>query len=180
LVKPDDRNVYKNPVKRFLIAIFIVAISAHSAGAKGQKWQEIQWGGTVTHVTDGDTLWVRPAGGSEAVKIRMDGIDAPEICQVYGDASRNALMGRVLHQNVSVLARSRDRYGRVLARVVMQREDVGEWMVGQGHAWAHHYKRYPSAYGAQEAQARAARRGLFADPESQDPAVFRKRHGSCH
>ena len=165
---------------RFLNAILIIAICAHSAWATGRKQGQSEWQGIVTHVTDGDTLWVRPSAGSEAVKIRMDGIDAPEICQSHGAASRDALAARVLHQNVSVHARSRDGYGRVLGRIELQREDVGEWMVSQGHAWAHHYKRYKSEYGAQESQARAARLGLFADANAQDPAVFRKRHGSCH
>ena len=167
-------------MKRFFLTIFIIAISVNSTGATGTKRQTSQWNGRVTHVTDGDTLWVRPAGGGEVVKIRLDGLDAPEICQAHGEAARQALSTRVLHQNVSVQARSRDRFGRVLARVKLQGDDVGGWMVSQGHAWAHHYKRYKSEYGAQEAESRAAGRGLFADPAALDPGVFRKRHGSCH
>ncbi len=167
-------------MRRFLNAILIIAVCAHSAWATGRKHSQGEWQGTVTHVTDGDTLWVRPIGGGEAVKIRMDGIDAPETCQTYGGVARSALAAHVLHQTVNVHARSHDGYGRVLGHIQLQREDVGEWMVSQGHAWAHHYKRYKSEYGAQEAQARAARLGLFADANAQDPAVFRKRHGSCH
>ena len=167
-------------MKRFLIAIIIIAGYACSAGATARLKHDSVWAGTVTHVTDGDTLWVRPATGGEAVKIRMDGIDAPETCQAYGDVAQRALAGRVLHQNVSVQARTRDKFGRLIARIELQREDVGAWMVGQGHAWAHHYKRYPSAYGVQESQARASKRGLFAQPGAKEPSVFRKAHGACH
>ena len=39
------------------------------------------WPGVVTHVSDGDTVWVQPLQGGEAYKVRLLGIDAPEICQ---------------------------------------------------------------------------------------------------
>ena len=40
--------------------------------------------GVVTHVSDGDTLWVRPAGAGAALQVRLQGLDAPEICQEFG------------------------------------------------------------------------------------------------
>jgi endonuclease YncB( thermonuclease family) len=185
---PNPRRAIQGSItamKKFtFIAIIIIAICACSTGVSAKNRPFSQWNGEVTHVTDGDTLWVRPAGGGDAVKIRLDGIDAPEICQAYGTLSRAALANRVLHQTVRVQSRSRDKYGRVIARVSHgsggSGDDVGDFMVSQGHAWANHYKRYPSAYGAQEAQARAAKRGLFAEPGAKEPSVFRKAHGSCH
>ena len=48
--------------------------------------------GTVTFVTDGDTLWVAPAQGGAVRKLRIDGLDAPEICQAGGVAARAVLM----------------------------------------------------------------------------------------
>jgi micrococcal nuclease len=50
--------------------------------------------GSVSHVTDGDTLWVRSPGAREAQQIRLHGIDAPEICQPFGKQSRDALAAR--------------------------------------------------------------------------------------
>ncbi len=134
----------------------------------------------MTYVSDGDTVFVRPASGGQPVKIRIDGVDAPEICQAYGPDSLQALQARVLHQTVSVDGRRRDSYGRVLARIRWQQADVGDWMVRQGHAWSYRYRRDAGPYAAQEAQARAARRGLFADAQALQPRDFRKRHGSCH
>ena len=109
----------------------------------------------------------------------MDGLDAPEICQAYGPASRQALQSRVLGQPVSVDGRRRDNFGRVLARIRWQQADVGEWMVRQGHAWSYRYRRDAGPYAAEEAQARAAQRGLFADAQALQPRDFRKWHGSC-
>jgi micrococcal nuclease len=138
-----------------------------------------EWQGVVTHVSDGDTLFVRPGAGGQPVKIRMEGLDAPEICQAYGLASRLALQSRVMGQTVSVDARRRDNYGRVLARIRWQQADVGGWMVQQGHAWSYRFRRDVGPYAAQEAQARTARRGLFADAQAVLPREFRKQHGPC-
>lgn len=163
----------------FSIALFLIASHAFPAGAAGPKKPSNQWVGVVTHVTDGDTLWVRKAGATEPVKIRIEGVDAPEICQAYGDVSRRALEGRVLHQVVVVQTRRHDGYGRVLARLVLHGDDVGGWLVAQGHAWSSAYRRDAGPYATQQAHAKAARRGLFADARAQVPRDFRKRHGSC-
>lgn len=135
----------------------------------------------VTHVSDGDTLWVRPDAGGDAVNIRIDGIDAPEICQAWGAEAQAALASRVLHRAVNVNPRRRDGYGRLLASLSEPGTgaDLGEWMVANGHAWAHQYKRFKSTYGAQLSQAQGARRGLFADAQAVHPRDFRKRHGPC-
>lgn len=138
----------------------------------------------MTHVTDGDTLWVRPASGGNPVRIRIDGVDAPEICQTYGMVSRKALLARLTRQTVTVQATRRDSFGRLLARVSVTQKvkgsaDVGEWLVREGHAWSYRYRRDSGPYAAQQAAARAARKGLFANARPEEPRDFRKRHGAC-
>jgi micrococcal nuclease len=136
--------------------------------------------GVVSHVTDGDSLWVRPATGGAPVELRLLHLDAPEGCQRGGAAARAALRARVLHQPVTVHARSHDDYGRTLARVEHRGADVGGWLVGQGHAWAVGFRRSPGPYAALQAQARRQGRGLWADGRRpQPPRSFRKQHGRC-
>lgn len=135
--------------------------------------------GVVTHVTDGDSLWVRPASGGAPRQIRLQGVDAPEICQAFGVASRNALAAHVLHRHVAVNSRARDTYQRVLGRVSMNGEDLGAWLVSRGLAWSDRFRHHPGPYSAQEAHARAARLGLWAGGTPMLPREFRKRHGSC-
>ena len=166
-------------MKKMLIAILIIAAYEYPTRATAKIKPFSEWQGVVAHVSDGDTLFVRPASGGPPVKIRMDGLDAPEICQTYGQASRLALHNRLMGQTVSVEGRRRDNFGRVLARIRWQQADVGEWMVRQGHAWSYRYRRDTGPYAAQEAQAQAARRGLFAEAGALQPRDFRKRHGSC-
>lgn len=130
-------------------------------------------------MSDGDTLWVRPPQGGAPRAVRLEGIDAPELCQRHGPAARKALEQRALHRTVRVATRGKDDYRRSLARVSLGGDDLGRWMVAQGHAWAHRWRGKTTAYSQQEARARLARRGLFADAKPELPRDFRKRHGAC-
>ena len=156
-----------------LIAALWVALTLPVSA--GQAWQ-----GTLTRVSDGDTLWVRPAGGGKPVKVRIDGIDAPEICQDGGRAARHALARRLQGRRLELLPRGQDDYGRVVAAVRVDGEDIAGWMVGQGHAWSYGFGRDRGPYAAQQAQAQAASRGVFADRNALPPRLFRRRHGSCY
>lgn len=134
----------------------------------------------MTHVSDGDTLWVKPADGRAPRKLRLQGLDAPEICQAGGKASRAALSQLVAGKTVRVTVKYHDTYGRGLARMVVNDRDVGAMLVQSGHAWSARWHRSLGPYAAQERQARAARLGLFANPAAELPRDFRKRVGSCY
>lgn len=136
--------------------------------------------GKVSHVTDGDTLWVQPHDGGRVHKLRLQGMDAPEICQEGGQVSRDILARRALHQEVEVTVSYRDVYGRGIALIRLNGHDLGAEMVRAGHAWSYRWRRNPGPYVAEETLARQARRGLFAQDQPELPGDFRKRHGSCH
>lgn len=139
------------------------------------------WLGVVTHVVDGDTIRVRPLHGGKPVSVRLEGLDAPEICQAGGAASREALRQRVQGHEVRVRGSRHDDYQRLLARVEREGEDVGAGMVRAGHAWSYHRRGDAGPYAAEQRQARAARAGLFASPTPpMYPGRFRREHGSCH
>lgn len=139
------------------------------------------WQGVVTFVVDGDTLRVRPPGGGRPVRVRVEGIDAPEICQPGGAASRDALKRRALGRTVQLHSRAHDDYGRTLARVLLGGDDLGAWMVAQGQAWSYRSGWHPGPYAAQQKRAETAGRGMFAPGQAPalEPRVFRKRHGAC-
>mgnify|MGYP000582531483 CR=1 FL=1 len=138
------------------------------------------WPGVVTHVSDGDTVWVQAMPSGQIVKVRLQGVDAPEICQAWGPHSRDALHAALYAQVIDVQGRYHDSYGRLLARLSRQGNDVGAWMVVQGHAWSYSYQRRPGVYDAQQATAQAQHLGLFADAHAIQPRWFRKQVGSCH
>lgn len=135
---------------------------------------------TVTYVTDGDTLWVRPDAGDRTIELRLLDVDAPESCQPFGAQATQALRARVLHAAVRVRTRGSDSYGRQLARVEHRREDVGRWLVANGYAWAMRFHGHAGRHRALEERARRERRGLWASAGALEPRVFRQRFGSCH
>ncbi len=124
-------------------------------------------------------MWVRPTEGGKPRKIRLDGIDAPEICQAWGQQSKQALASFLGRGQVTVTVRSRDDYQRLLARVQIKGQDAGEWLVTNGHAWSYQYRHDPGPYRTQEVQAHTAGRGLFAEASAMRPREFRKAHGPC-
>ena len=136
--------------------------------------------GRVLWVTAGDTLVVLGPGNAQH-KVRLAGIDAPELDQRYGRASKDRLAGRVAGRFVVVDWHQRDRYKRLVGKVLIGDRDVCLEQVRAGLAW--HDKRYRGAlsstdhlrYARAEQEARYARRGLWADPAPIPPEAWR--HG---
>lgn len=135
--------------------------------------------GVVTRVIDGDTVWVKTSASQPPLKVRLQGIDAPEICQPGGVQARDALQSQVLGQRVTLTSRAHDGYGRTIAMLHLQSQDMSRWMVAQGHAWANSHRHGQGIYAAELRQAKSARRGVFSNTSAEDPRLFRKRHGSC-
>lgn len=133
--------------------------------------------GIVSRVVDGDTVWVN--SGGTLLKVRISGIDAPEICQPHGPQARDALRRKVQGQMVIIAHQRVDDYGRLLAKVDMGDEDIGRWMVTQGHAWSYGYRNYRGPYALEQQTSSKSRLGLFALDAPEVPRDFRKRHGSC-
>ncbi len=149
-----------------------VAVQATAATLQAQS-------GVVTRVVDGDTLWVVTSASAQPLKVRIQGIDAPEICQPGGVQARDALKRLVLGKSVTVASRAQDDYGRTLGTLHMQGQDMGRWMVAQGHAWGSSNRLQKATYADEQRQAQSARRGVFSDAAAEQPGLFRKRHGSC-
>ena len=135
--------------------------------------------GQVVGVVDGDTITVLDATRSQH-RIRLQGIDAPESHQAFGARSKQQLSDLVFAKEVSVEWEKRDRYGRVLGKVLAGGRDACLAQVRAGMAW--HYKYYQEEqspedrrlYAEAEREARAARRGLWAEPDPVPPWDFRR------
>ena len=166
-------------------ALLIAAFAAISGCSPALAWtaSRAPWSGVVTYVVDGDTVRVRPPEGGKPVSIRIDGIDAPEICQSGGTVARDALKRRVLGKRVVIYSKVHDDYGRLVARIGLNGEDQGKWMVAHGLAWSYRYRNNAGPYAVQQRHAQTARLGLFSPAYASAPAYpgkFRKQHGSCY
>lgn len=159
--------------------MFFIALQSINTPAISAK----DWYGVVTNVTDGDTLWIRPLeqeSQAKPRKIRIDGIDAPESCQLYGKQSKLALKRYIESKKILVVRKRFDDYGREVSKISIDNIDIGAWMVRNGHAWSYHYKFSAGLYRVEEESAQRAKLGLFADVSAIEPRVFRKEHGSCY
>ncbi len=128
--------------------------------------------GKVVHVQDGDTLTVLV--DKRQVKVRLASIDAPESKQPFGTRSRQALADLCYGREASVADAGKDRYGRTLGAVICAGVDANAAQVAAGMAWVYvQYAPKGSPLYAIEAEARTARRGLWADPQPVAPWEWR-------
>lgn len=129
--------------------------------------------GRVVGVHDGDTITVLTDDKRE-IKTRLDGIDAPELSQAFGQAAKKALSTLVFGRVVELRITGHDCYKRALARVFVASSDVNRELVRLGYAWRYEqYSQEPALIEAQS-EAKAAKRGLWQDFEPLAPWLWRK------
>jgi endonuclease YncB( thermonuclease family) len=154
------------------IAVFILILFTHaSLGAATLT-------GRTVRVSDGDTIVILSEGNVQH-KIRLQGIDAPERGQAYGKKSKEHLSESVAGRFVVVEYEKKDRYGRVVGKVLVGNKDACLEQIRAGLAW--HYKKYQKEqtesdrllYSEAENEARDAKRGLWHDPNAIAPWEYR-------
>ena len=136
--------------------------------------------GKVIKVSDGDTITVQDSN-NQKYKIRLKGIDAPESQQLYGDISTQSLNELVYDKEVLVTWDKKDKYYRILGKVIVDGKDANYLQLKKGLAW--YYKQYEKdlsdedkqRYSEAEAWARNFTEGLWADSSSIPPWEFRRK-----
>lgn len=122
-------------------------------------------------VIDGDTF----VGSKDARVVRLWGVDAPELDQPWGEASKVALIAFTNRRQLNIEPKG-DSWGRLVAIARRGKEiDIGLELIKMGLAW--HDPRYaPKAkeYAEAEAEARKAKRGLWSDDKPVSPWDWRK------
>lgn len=154
------------------LALGVLQISLVLAASKPDPARPPVAGAAV--VIDGDTIEV------SGTRIRLEGIDAPETGQsckrrllgrwACGMAATAALTRMLEGRTVRCEQRGTDKYGRMLGVCFADGRDINAQMVREGHAWA--FVKYSEAYVAEEARARAERRGIW-QAETETPWDFR-------
>ena len=132
--------------------------------------------GRVVKVSDGDTLTV--LFERKEIKVRLESIDAPELKQPFGRRAQQSLAELCAARTARVVERGHDRYGRTVGSIACDGMDAGTEQVRRGMAWV--FERYAPRsspnnaplYGLQD-EARASRRGLWADPQPVAPWDWR-------
>lgn len=162
---------------RRLQALFaLLLLSALTALAQNNVQLVIE--GKVINVHDGDTITVLDKENKK-FHIRLQGIDAPEIKQKYGPESQKNLERMVMGKQVTIVWNKVDKYRRTVGTIMLEGRDINIEQVKAGLAW--HFKKYaeeqPPAdritYAKAEEQARAAKLGLWQDPNPTPPGDYR-------
>jgi endonuclease YncB( thermonuclease family) len=155
-------------VRLWIVILFVFPLAASAATLTGR----------TVRVTDGDTIVILSEGNVQH-KIRLQGIDAPERGQAFGTKSKEHLTESVAGRFVVVEYDKRDRYGRIVGKVLVSGKDACLEQIRAGLAW--HYKKYQAEqtesdrliYSEGENEAREAKRGLWQDPHAIPPWEYR-------
>ncbi len=167
-----------NPLARSIpaVALVLLALTAHA-----------DLTGKVVAVADGDTITILDADHKQH-RIRINGIDAPEKGQPFGDRSLQNMASMVAGREVTANCHKADRYGRQVCKVWVQPADcstcgktldVGHAQIVVGLAWW--YREYAKEqttedrgrYESEENEARLRKRGLWADTAPVPPWCWR-------
>jgi len=155
---------------------FLVTVAIVLGGANGlwatQSTLTKPFSAKVIGVSDGDTITVLVS--NRQVKIRIEGIDCPELGQPFSRVAKTFTSQRVYGKTVELQPREADRYGRLVAKVRSDGADLGLELLSAGLAW--HYTQYSNdrAYAEAEQAARAKRIGLWSQSEPVPPWVQRR------
>ena len=158
---------------RFLpgLAVGILAVwSCRPVLVRGQSFA-----GRVHQVLDGNTVHLLREAG-QIVRIELYGVDAPERGQPYGPAAARALRRMVHGKRIHARTEGHDADGRPLFVLWADGDRVNAQLVRKGLAW---WDRRRAASEDRlrrlERRARAAERGLWAQPTPLPPWDWRGR-----
>src|SRR5262245_43912738 len=131
-----------------------------------------QFTGKVVGISDGDTISVLREG--KAVKVRLHGVDTPEKAQAFGTQARKFTSDLVFQHDVIVDVHTTDRYSRLVGEMLLpDGRSLGHELVRVGLIWR--YQQYaPHDTPQLKAEARTAKRGLWADAHPVPPWGWRK------
>ncbi|MCA2506848.1 MAG: thermonuclease family protein [Microcystis sp. M54BS1] len=153
-----------------LIAIILLGIKSRSTGDAGEKVK-------IIRCHDGDTCTT-----DKGEKIRLACIDAPELKQPFGKASRNHLREIIKDRPVKIDRINTDRFGRTIA--ILYISNRGKWQAVQslqahaGTVWAFdRFKRNCPIWNSIDREFQAAQSkkiGLFTDRQAVEPWIWRQ------
>jgi endonuclease YncB( thermonuclease family) len=136
--------------------------------------------GLVVGVADGDTITVLDQQ-KNTYKIRLQGIDAPEKKQAFGEKSKQSLHDLVHGKQVRIEYDKEDKYGRIVGKITLDDLDICLQQLVLGMAW--HYRKYQNeqsvadrvVYNDAELKSKSLKLGLWADETPMPPWEFRKK-----
>ena len=128
--------------------------------------------GKIVQVKDGDSMVLR--AGGDNLGLRTFGVDCPERGMPFSARAKSFTTDLIGNREVTVVVHDVDRYGRVVGDVKLEDgRSLARELLRAGLAW--YYRRYANdpEYEKLESEARAAKRGLWSEPNPIPPWKFR-------
>ena len=125
------------------VAVLIVGFTASLDGQRREDLIRIVGqtiSGRTVSVADGDTVRIRLDGTNRVIRVRLEGIDAPEIGEPFSNQARIAARVLMFDRKVQVKATDVDNYDRLVARVIVDGKDSSIELLEAGLAC--HFTRF--------------------------------------
>ncbi len=158
-------------MKRYILALGIIILSFGSVDASSLF-------GKVVEVNSGDVITIFNL--NRPVRVKLMGVDAPELNQTFGDVAKKHLSDLVFEKSVVVEYAGIASDSSLTGRVLLNDADIGAQMIRDGAAWfdPHNGNRLGpmnrEVYEQSEQAARSEKRGLWQEENPVAPWEFVK------
>lgn len=149
IFKNMDRKMKRRAIVFLFSFVGLVAVVVFNGCKENCTAQSIYWAKVVS-VVDGDTVDViflssKPYGFNEAERIRLCGVDTPEM-HYYSDEepdfyakeatnfTRNELVGQEIEVRFDSVSARRDKYGRGVAYIFLEGFNFNRKLISEGYA----------------------------------------------
>lgn len=153
---------------KLITVLFTITVLASCQSFSNDKYH-------LTRVQDGDSVILCCDRNHDTFIVRLKDIDAPEKNQPFAKSSKSYLNSLIENKPLTLVGNKKDRYGRLLADIVINDKSINTKMIKTGHAWVWRYSNNQRLQSLQK-QAQKQKKGLWALPESQriEPWQWRK------
>lgn len=160
--RDDVRRVAYGIMKQSSAILCLILMSVGSTVA----WADFV--ARVLTVHEGDRLTIHHQGRKDMVYLRN--VDCPELKQPYGKQAKHATAAYIANREVIVRDLKRDRQGRMTADILLpDGRQIAHELVKEGLAWVQPGESGNQSLKDMEELARAARKGLWAEPNPVPP-----------
>lgn len=127
----------------------------------------------VIKIKDGDTVVVLDSTNTQ-ITLRLAEVDWPESSQSFGKNAKQFTADLIFGKEIVFFKQTTDRYGRIVAKVYLDKIYVSEAIIKAGMGWW--YEEYSTDLNLKKLQAKAKRKklGLWSEPKPIKPSKYRK------
>ena len=159
-----------------VLATILLIFAIYSQFKKKEQY------GIVVNVVDGDTIHFMPETYEYYLTIRVFGVDCPEFNQKGGLLAHSFTQRFALGKKAKIKRVDVDKYGRIVANVIIDGKDLSEELLKVGLAWhLEHTTERNILWHSLFEQAKKEKIGIWGlEGKNEEPYVFRNRKRKDH